>query len=113
MNEGLKSFVGQAMTRTSKIWHYFVCAKLLPTTNFSAIMKNRAAFIYAIQKKKKLDIGLIIQNSIIHGFQTAIQGFAHPYLITELCQQAGVKWNKKEKVRASKAVIDNNLVFKI
>ena len=35
-------------------------------------------------------------------------------MITELCQQAGMKWNvKKEKVRAPKAVIDNNLVYKI
>ena len=68
MNEGLKSFSGHAMTKTSKIWHYFVCAKLLPLTNFSAIMKNRAALVYAIQKKKKINIGLIIQNSIIHGF---------------------------------------------
>ena len=24
-----------------------------------------------------------------------------------------MKWNKKEKVRAPKAIIDNNLVFKI
>ena len=67
-NGGLKSFAGQAMTKTSKIWHYFVCAKLLPTTNFSVVMKHRAAFVYAIMKKKKLDIGLIIQNFIIHGF---------------------------------------------
>ena len=78
-----------------------------------AIMKSRAALVYAIMKKKKLDIGLIIQNSIIHGFQTAIQGFAHLHLITELCQQARVKWNKKEEVKGPKAVIDNNLVFKI
>ena len=56
------------MTKTLNIWHYFVCAKLLPTTNFSVIMKNLAALVYAIQKKKKIDIGLIIQNSIIHGF---------------------------------------------
>ena len=67
-NGGLKSFASQAMTRTSKIWHYFVCAKLLPTTNFNDVVKNKAALVYAIQKKKKLDIGLIIQNSIIHGF---------------------------------------------
>ena len=76
-------------------------------------MKNRAALVYAILKKKKLDIGLIIQNSIIHEFQTTIQGFAHPHLITELCQQERVKWNKKEKVKGPKVVIDNNLVFKI
>ena len=41
-NGGLKSFAGRAMTKTSKIWHYFVCAKLLPTTNFSVVSKERA-----------------------------------------------------------------------
>ena len=77
------------------------------------VMKHKAALVYAILKKNKLDIGLIIQNSIIHGFWTVIQGFAHPHLITELCQQAGVKWNKKKEVKGHKVVIDNNLVFKI
>ena len=42
-NGGLKSFLGQAMTKVAKIWHYFICAKLLPTTNHSAVMKSRAA----------------------------------------------------------------------
>ena len=42
-----------------------------------------------------------------------IQGFAHPHLIIELHQQARVKWNKKEEVRAPKVVIDNTLVLKI
>ena len=76
-NGGLKSFTGQVMTRASKIWHYFVCAKFLPTTNFSAVMKMRAILVYAIQEKKKIDVGLIIQHSIIHGFDKGIQKFPH------------------------------------
>ena len=76
------------MMKTSKIWHYFMCAKLQPITNFSAIMKNRLtlALLYAIQENRKIDIGLIIQHSILHGFQYAILVFAHPYLITKLCK---------------------------
>ena len=34
-NGGLKSFPRQAMKKIAKIWHYFVCAKLQPTTNVS------------------------------------------------------------------------------
>ena len=49
-NGGLKSFPGQAMTKVAKIWHYFVCAKLLPTTNHSAVMKSKTALVYAILK---------------------------------------------------------------
>ena len=88
-NEGLKSFLGQTMNKISKIWHYFVCAKLSSITNFNVIMKNMAAFVYAIQENKKIDVEFIIQNSIIHGFQIGIQGFAHPHLIIELCKKYG------------------------
>ena len=112
-NRGLKSFPGQAMTKVAKIWHYFICAKLLPTTNHSAVMKSRAALIYAILKDMTIDVELIIQHSIIHGFEKGIQGFPHPHLIIDLCANAGVKWNVKEEVRKSKGVIDDLVVVKI
>ena len=90
-NGGLKSFPGQAMKKIAKIWHYFVCAKLQPTTNVSAVMKSRAALVYAILEGMKIDVGLVIQHSIIHGFEQGIQGFSHPHLITDLCRDTGVK----------------------
>ena len=101
------------MKKFAKIWYYFVCAKLQPTTNVSAVMKSRATLVYAIIEGKKIDVGLVIQNSIIHGFEQGIQGFPHPHLITDLCRNAGVKWNKKEEVRAPKGVIDDAVVVKI
>ena len=94
------------MKKISKIWHYFVCANVQPTTNVSAVMKGRAALVYAIMEGMKIDVELVIQHSIIHGFDQGIQGFPHPHLITELCKNARVKWNKKEEVRAPKGVID-------
>ena len=68
-NGGLKSFPGQAMKKIAKIWHYFVCAKIQPTTNVSAVMKSRAALVYAILEGMKINVGLVIQHSIIHGFE--------------------------------------------
>ena len=112
-NGGLKSFPGQAMKKLAKIWHYFVCAKLQPTTNVSAVMKHRAALVYAIIEGMKIDIGLVIQNSIIHGFEAGIQGFPHPHLITELCKNARVKFNQKEEVKPPKGLIDDSVVVKI
>ena len=91
----------------------FYGAKLQPTTNVSAIMKSRAALVYAIIEGMKIDVGLVIQHSIIHGFEQGIQGFPHPHLITKLCRNAGVKWNQKEEVRAPKGVIDDAVVVKI
>ena len=54
---------------------------------------SRAALVYAIIEGMKIDVGLVIQHSIIHGFDQGIQGFLHPHLITEMCKNAGVKWN--------------------
>ena len=112
-NGGLKSFPGQAMKKIAKIWHYFVCAKFQPTTNVSVVMKSRVALVYAILEGMKIVVGLVIQHSIIHGFEQGIQGFLHPHLIIELCHNVGVKWNKKEEVRAPKGVIDDAVVVKI
>ena len=58
-------------------------------------------------------MGLVIQHSIIHGFDQGIQGFLHPHHITELCRTVGVKWNQKEEVRAPKGVIDDSVMVKI
>ena len=76
-------------------------------------MKSRTALVYAIIEGMKIDVGLVIQNSIIHGFEQGIQGFPHSHLITDLCRNVGVKWNKKEEVRAPKGVIDDAVVVKI
>ena len=69
--------------------------------------------IYAILKDMKIDVGLIIQHSIIHGFEKGIQGFLYPHLITDLCANVGVKWNAKEKLQKPKGVIDDSVVVKI
>ena len=57
-------------------------------------MKSRAALVYAIIEGMKIDV-VVIQHSIIHGFEQGIQKFSHLHLITELCRNAEVKWNKK------------------
>ena len=101
------------MKKISKIWHYFVCAKLQPTTNVSVVMKSIAALVYTILEGLKINVGLVIQHSIIHGFEQGIQGFSHPHLIIELCHNTRVKWNQKEEVRAPKGIIDDAVVVKI
>ena len=97
-NKDLNSFSSQAMIKVAKIWHYFMCAKLLHIMNHSDVMKSIATLVYAILKRKKIDVGLIIQHLIIHGFEKGIQGFPHPHFITKLCKDAGVKWTSKEEV---------------
>ena len=42
------------MKKIAKIWHYFVCAKMQPTTNVNVVMKSRAALVYAIIEGMKM-----------------------------------------------------------
>ena len=44
----IKSFSGKNMSRSSKVWHYFVCSKFTPTTNFSVVAKDKVGLTYAI-----------------------------------------------------------------
>ena len=65
-SDAVKSFSGQNMSRSSKAWHYFMCSKFMPITNFSAVSKDRVGLTYAIQMGKSIDVGLIIQKSILN-----------------------------------------------
>ena len=87
----IKSFPDKNMARSFKAWHYFVCSKFMPTTNHSAISKDRAGLIYAIQMGKSIDVGLIIQRSILKALKTPKTGLPHPHLVFELCKATEVQ----------------------
>ena len=70
----------------------------MPTTNFSAVAKDRAGLTYAIQMGKSVDVGLVIQRSILNALKIAKAGLPHPHLITELCKRVGVQWGEGEKL---------------
>ena len=80
----VKSFLGKNMSRSSKAWHYFVCSKFMPTTNFSAVFKDRAGITYAIQMGKSINVGLIIQKSILKALKISKAGLSHPHLLFKL-----------------------------
>ena len=44
----MKTFFCKNMTRSSKAWHYFVCSKFMPTTNFNAVSNDIIGLTYAI-----------------------------------------------------------------
>ena len=92
----MKSFPGKNMARSSKAWHYFVCSKFMPTTNFSAVAKDRAGLTYAIQMGKSIDVGLIIQKSILRALKTPKARLPHPHLVFELCKAVRVRWVEGE-----------------
>ena len=73
-SRAIKTFPGKNMSKSSKAWHYFVCSKFMPTTNFSAVSKDRAGLTYAIKKGKSVDVGLLIQRSILNALKIAKVG---------------------------------------
>ena len=73
-------------------------------------MKDWAALIQFIQFGKSVDVGLVIQNSIIHGATFLSTSIYHPLLITMLCKNAGILWTTDEEVQQPKRIIGNNLI---
>lgn len=69
-----------------KVWHRFVGAKLLPTKHFLTIDIQCANLIRSIESYDTIDVGRIIQNSIMRSVHNTQLGFYHAHLITELCK---------------------------
>ena len=67
-----------------KVWHHFICARLVPTMHLSEVTKERAALLYAILMGKKINVGRWIQHNINHAIGQASGGTPHPTLLTEL-----------------------------
>ena len=109
-NGGVKSFPAKALTLSSKVGHYFVVAKLIPTTNYSTVMKERAGLVYAIESNRTIDVGLIIHHSILHRVTKDNVGLYHPSIIIDLCKAAGVVWSKGEEIQQPKYIIDDKLL---
>ena len=78
----VKTFTKKNMSKSSKAWHYFICAKFMTTTNFSAMTKDRARLTYAIHKGKSVDVGLVIERSISNALKIKKVGLPHPHLIS-------------------------------
>ena len=64
----------------------------MPTMNFSLMINEREALIHAIQSDKFIDVGLVIQNSIIYRANSVT-----------------MVWTTGEEVLQPKCVIDNDL----
>ena len=94
----VKTFPMKNMFKSSKAWHYFVCAKFMPTTNFNIVAKDRAGLNYVIQKRKSVDVGLVIHRSILNALKISKAGLPHPHLVFELCKIAEVQWRDDKEL---------------
>ena len=90
-----------SLTEEAKVWFYFLASVLVPTRHLSTVREQEAVMLYAILKGYKINIGTIIENSIMRYHEGNKRGvIPHPATITILCLKAGVKgdWGTEEEV---------------
>ena len=90
-----------SLIEEAKVWFYFLASVLVPTRHLSTVREQEAVLLYAILKGYKLNVGTLIENSIMRYHEGNKRGvIPHPATITILCLKAGVKgdWETEEEV---------------
>ena len=90
-----------SLTKEAKVWFYFLASVLVPTRHLSTVREQEEIMLYAILKGYKLNIGAVIENSIMRYHEGNKRGLIpHPATITILCLKVGVKgvWEEEEEV---------------
>ena len=98
---GPKTLNRGSLTEEAKVWFYFLASVLVPMKHLSTVREQEAIMLYAILKGYKINIGTIIENSIMRYHEGNKRGvIPHPATITILCLKAGVKgdWGTEEEV---------------
>ena len=98
---GPKTLNRGSLTEEAKVWFYFLASVLVPTRHLSTVREQEAILLYAILKGYKLNVGTLIENSIMRYHEGNKRGvIPHPATITVLCLKAGVKgdWEAEEEV---------------
>ena len=98
---GPKTLNRGSLTEEAKVWFYFLAYVLIPTKHVCTMREQEAIMLYAILKGYKLNVGIIIENSIIRYHEGNKRGLIpHPATITILFLKAGVKgvWEEEEEV---------------
>ena len=92
------------MTKEAKLWFYFVSLVLFPSKHLSIVRKNEAMLLYAVLKGYKINVGKIIENSIMSYHRRKYKGLIpHPATITRLCILGGVNGDWEDEETSPKA----------
>ena len=68
------------------VWFYFISFVLRPSKDLSTVGREEAILLYALLKGYKINMGKIIENSILSYVESKCKGMIlHPATITSLC----------------------------
>ena len=88
------------LTEEAKVWFYFMASVMVPTKHVCTVREQKAIILYAMLKGYKINVGAVIENSIMRYHEGNKRGLIpHPATITRLCLRAGVKgtWEEEEE----------------
>ena len=94
-----KSIARGYLTEEAKVWFYFISSILLQSKHLSTVTRDEAILLYALLKGYKMNVGKIIEKSILSYSRSNCRGLIpHPMTITSLCLLRGVvaEWGKEE-----------------
>ena len=87
---GPKTLNRGSLTEEVKVWFYFLASVLVPTKHVCTVREQEAIILYAIIKGYKVNVGTIIENSIMRYHEENKRGLVpHPATITVLCLKVG------------------------
>ena len=78
-----------------KVWPHFITSRLIPMTNVCEVTTKRALLNYAIIQDFPFDVEQVIEDAILYN-KDAKMNLGHPFLIYDLCKQAGVPLEDNE-----------------
>ena len=94
-----KSIARGDLTEEAKVWFYFISSILFPSKHLSTVRKDEVILLYALLKGYKINVGKIIENSILSYSGSNCSGLIpHLATITSLCLLRGVEeeWGQEE-----------------
>ena len=78
-----------------KVWHHFITSRLIPMTNVCEVTAKRALLNYVIIQDIPFDVEQVIEDAILYN-RDAKMNLERPFLIYDLCKQAGVPLKDNE-----------------
>ena len=66
---GPKTLNRGCLTEEARVWFYFLASVLVPTKHLSTVREQEVIMLYAILKGYKLNVGTIIENSIMRYYE--------------------------------------------
>ena len=86
------------LTEANKVWFYFVNSILTTSKHVSTVRQDRPILLYALVKGCSLNVGKIVEQSILDYAENSFLGnIPHPTLITLMCIKGGVTFIEIEE----------------